>query len=122
MARQSFEIAPREKKYGFLLVVCLAFTALLMYRLHLGQPIRNTVFLLPLALFTMMLIIKRLADPKTISLTVTPEGMELHYNQGRVRISWLDVEAVGASSYAAIDIIGIRLKSYDRYLEACLLP
>lgn len=118
MARQALEIAPKEKKYWFLLVVCLAFTVLLVYRLYLGRPIRNTIFSLPLAVFTIILILKRIGRPKEVSLTVTPEGMEFHYKQGKVRIPWFDIQAVGAYAFASKDTVGIRLKNYNRYLEA----
>lgn len=117
MARQSLEIAPREKKHWFLLIVSVAFTGLLLYRLYLEQPIRNTVILLPLAVFTAMLLLKRFGTTKTVSLTVDPEGMSFHYKQGTSYISWFDIETIGASSYASKDIVGIRLKNYDRYLE-----
>ena len=118
MPRQSLDIIPRERKYWLLLVVCLAFTALLVYRLCLGQPIRGTLFSLPLAFFAIFLILKRFKSPKTVSLTITPEGLEFHYLQGNMIIPWTDVRAVGAFSFGSKDMVGIRLKSYDHYLEA----
>jgi hypothetical protein len=54
---------------------------------------------------------------RKVSMVVTPEGIEQRYVEGKAFIPWPDVEKAGIISMFANKMVGIRLKSYDRYLE-----
>ena len=54
---------------------------------------------------------------RRVSMVLTPEGIEQRYAEGIASIPWSDVERVGILSIFSNKMVGIRLKSYDRYLD-----
>ena len=50
------------------------------------------------------------------SMVRMPERLEQITIDGAARLPWGEIEAVGASSYLGIKLIGLRLRTYDSYL------
>ena len=54
---------------------------------------------------------------RKVTLVLTSEGLEQRYPEGSAHIPWQDVEQVGLVSAYSTTMPGIRLNSYDEYLD-----
>lgn len=54
---------------------------------------------------------------RKVTLVLTPAGIEFHYIQGTTFVPWTDVEKIGIVSVFSNKMVGIRLNSYDRFLN-----
>jgi hypothetical protein len=54
---------------------------------------------------------------RKVPIVLTPRGLEQRYAEGTAFIPWEYIERVGIVSVASSKMVGIRLRSYDRYLE-----
>lgn len=112
-----FEVRPKAVRNAIILSVgCGAFTLGGLWMLFSGE---NTLAgLLCVAFFGGGGIygIPRMARRK-VSMVLTAEGIEQRYPEGRAFIPWVDVEAVGIVGVLTTKLVGIRLSSYDHYLN-----
>ncbi len=112
------EVRPRATRNSIVLAVgCGAFTALGVWMLLSGEEV--LIGLLGVAFFggfgffyALPRVLRR-----RISMVLTPEGIEQRYPEGSAFLRWSDVEKVGICSVFSQRMVGIRLKSYDRYLD-----
>jgi Protein of unknown function (DUF2982) len=117
MTQETFEVRPKTLKNAALLAIGSAmFTAVGAWLVFSGEGV--LAGLLAIAFFGGVGIY---AIPKMlrrkVSLVLTPEGIEQRYAEGSAHIPWSDIEQVGIVSMFSNKLVGIRLKSYDRYLE-----
>jgi hypothetical protein len=54
---------------------------------------------------------------RDVSMVLSFQGLQLRWPQGQAFVPWADVEQVGIVSIASSKGVGIRLRSYDRYLN-----
>lgn len=54
---------------------------------------------------------------REVSMVLSAEGIEQRYPQGTAFIPWYDVENIGIVSMFSNKMVGIRLTSYNRYLN-----
>ena len=54
---------------------------------------------------------------RDVSMVLSSEGIKQQYAQGSTFIPWDDVEKIGIVSMFSNKMVGIRLSSYDRYLN-----
>lgn len=54
---------------------------------------------------------------RKVSMVLSANGIELFYPQGSAFIAWADVEEIGIVRILSTKLVGIRLRSYDRYLK-----
>lgn len=54
---------------------------------------------------------------RKVSMVLSDNGIELFYPQGSAFIPWADVEQCGIVRVFSTKLVGIRLRSYDRYLK-----
>ena len=57
-----------------------------------------------------------------IAIVLTPEHLEYRCKNGTTYTPWSDIESVGVIKVMSRDHVGIRLKSYDYYLESMSPP
>lgn len=116
MAPQIMEIRPKAKRNATLLGVgCALFAIAGLWMMFSGEEI-FAGFLAMIFGGVGLYFIPRLLR-RQVSIALTPENIELRYPEGNAYIPWVDVDKVGAFSIFTNKMVGIRLKSYDRYLN-----
>jgi len=114
---QSLEVRPRVLRNAILTGIgCAIFSVAGLWMILSGEQI--LVGLLSLAFFGGggLYAIPRMLR-RTVSLELTREGIEWRYPQGKAVVPWVDVESIGIVSLFSNKMVGIRLRSYDRYLN-----
>lgn len=117
MTTQTLEIRPKAKKNAILVAICCAlFSILGLWMVFSGKGVfaglLTIVFFGGGGFYAIPKMLRR-----QVSMALTPEGIEQRYAEGNAYIPWTDVEKVGIISMFSNKMVGIRLKSYDRYLE-----
>ncbi|MCX7113402.1 MAG: DUF2982 domain-containing protein [Proteobacteria bacterium] len=117
MTTQTIEVRPKASKNATLVAIgCAIFTIAGLGMVFSGEEV--FAGLLGIVLFGgggLYGIPKMLR--RRVSMVLTPEGIEQRYAEGSAYIPWSDVEKVGIISMFSNKMVGIRLKSYDRYLD-----
>jgi hypothetical protein len=113
---QAFEVRPRAKRNAVIVAVLSAlFTFGGLWMLLSGQDA------LPALLGTALGVLGLSAAPKMwrrdVSMILTQQGLEQRYPKGSTLIAWTDVEQIGVMRVATNKMVGVRLRSYDRYLN-----
>jgi Protein of unknown function (DUF2982) len=117
MSAPPLEIRPKTSSNAALLGIgCAAFTLGGIWMVLSGEGV--FVGLLSIVFFGGggLVAIPRLLRRK-VSFVLTSEALEQRYPEGSAYIPWRDVEQVGLASVFSTTMAGIRLKSYDKYLE-----
>ncbi len=115
-AEQRFEVRPKARRNAAIFAVLSAsFVIAGAWMLSSGQGV------LPGLLATAFGLLGLSVAPRMwrreISMVLTREGLEQRYPKGRSLIPWKDVEQIGVMRVATAKMVGIRLRSYDRYLN-----
>jgi hypothetical protein len=99
-----------------MVIGCAIFTLIGLWMLFSGEDVITgflaVVFFGGGGLYAILKILHR-----PVSMVLTSEGIEQRYAEGSAYIPWSDVEKVGIFSIFANKIVGIRLNSYDSYLD-----
>jgi hypothetical protein len=110
------EIRPKTRRNALLLGVgCAAFTVmgltLVMFAGAVYVGLLAILFFGGGGLWALPKLLRR-----KVSMRLTGEGLHQCYEQGTTHIPWFDVEKVGIISMFGNKMVGVRLKTYDRYL------
>ena len=113
---ERFEVRPSAKRNSIIVGIgCALFTLASIAIIISGENILAGV--VGVAFFG---LIGFWAVPKMwrrdVSMVLTRQGIEQKYAQGSTLIPWPDVEKIGIYRVARTKMVGIRLRSYDRYL------
>ena len=116
MATRTIEIRPKAKKNAVLVGIgCALFSIAGLWMVFSGEEVLAgllaIVFFGGGGFYAIPKLLRR-----QVSMALTPEGIEQRYAEGNAYIPWSDVEKVGIISIFSNKMVGIRLKSYDRYL------
>jgi len=111
------EIHPKVRRNAILVAIgCALFTIAGIWMVFSGEKVfaglLSIIFFGGGGLYAIPKMLRR-----KVSMVLTPEGIEQRYVEGKAFIPWPDVEKAGIISMFANKMVGIRLKSYDRYLE-----
>lgn len=117
MTPQTIEVRPKVNKNATLMTIgCAIFTIAGLWMVFSGEEVfaglLAIVFFGGGGLYAIPKMLRR-----KVSLVLTPEGIEQRYAEGSAYIPWSDVEKVGIVSVFSNKMVGIRLTSYDRYLD-----
>ena len=117
MAAQTIEVHPNVSRNVVIAVIgCTAFTVGGFWMLLSGEEMLAgllcVVFFGGGGIYGVPEMLRR-----RVTMVLTPEGIEQRYVEGNAYIPWADVESVGIVSVAASKMVGIRLKTYDHYLD-----
>ncbi len=112
-----FEVRPKVRRNAILVALgCGLFTIIGLWMIFSGEEI--------LAGFLGVIIFGGgglYAIPKMlrrdVSMVLSFQGIQQRWPQGRAFVPWADVEQVGIVSIFSNKMVGIRLRSYDRYLN-----
>jgi hypothetical protein len=116
MVTETIEIRPKTGRNAILLGIgCAAFTVMgLTLVISAGAVFVGLLAILFFGGGGLWAIPKLLR--RRVSMRLTGEGLHQCYEQGTTHIPWRDVEEVGITSMFGNKMVGIRLKTYDRYL------
>ena len=112
-----FEVRPKTLRNAVLLgALCAIFCIVGLGLIFSGANI--PVGLLALLIFggAGVYAIPKLLRRK-VSMVLSADGIELRYPQGSAFVPWADVEQIGTARISTTKMVGIRLRSYDRYLN-----
>ncbi len=112
-----FVVRPRWWLLAITAAGCLGFTAMGLMMIASGEVLETLVGLLAVALFGGGGVLSGLfvARRGLSHLTLTPAGIEPATGG---MLPWEDIEAVGTARVETTKLLGVRLKSYDRYLAS----
>jgi hypothetical protein len=118
--RPSVEIRPKSLRNGILAVLgCSIFTIGGAFMLASGEPktmlagLLSIVFFGGFGLFSIPKIMRR-----KISFVLTSDGLKQVAPAGSAYIAWSDIESIGVVSIFRTRLVGVRLKTYDRYIAS----
>jgi hypothetical protein len=117
---ERLEIRPKAARNAVLVAAgCLAFVVMGAWMVFGQRALEyRAVGVLSVVLFGCGLTQIPLLARRKVTLVLTPDALEQVYPQGVMTIPWADVAAVGVTSTGrGRPMAGIRLHSYDRYLE-----
>jgi hypothetical protein len=119
-ALQRIEIRPKTKRNAIILVAIAGFFVLGAISILQNEASGTQEYLIALAslLFfgggTLVALPRMLRRP--VSMVLAPEGLQQVTIWGSASVPWSDVEAVGVSHFMGQKMLGVRLRTYDRYL------
>jgi hypothetical protein len=122
-SRQSLarlEIRPKTgRNVLFLVVGCFAFTIAGFFMIRTGEVEKIAVGVLSVVFFGGggLITAPKLMRRK-ISMVLSEHGVEQIAPHGSAFIPWVDVEKLGTTSIFGNDFVGVRMGSYDRYIES----
>lgn len=116
MAAQTVEIRPKVGRNVILVaILCIIFTLIGFAMLCSGEEIFGGLMAILFfgggGAYAVPTLLRR-----RVPMTLTPEGIAQRYPQGTAFIPWADIEQIGLMSIYSTELVGIRLKSYNRYL------
>lgn len=118
--RPIVEIRPKSLRNGILAILgCSIFTIVGAFMLASGEPktmlagLLSIVFFGGFGLFTIPKIMRR-----KISFVLTSDGLKQVAPAGSANIAWSDIESIGVVSIFRTQLVGVRLKTYDRYIAS----
>jgi hypothetical protein len=117
---QRIEIRPKTKRNAIIVVVIAAFFVLGAISILQNEASGTQEYLIALAslLFfgggTLIALPRMLRRP--VSMMLAPEGLQQVTIWGSASVPWPDVEAVGVARFMGQKMLGVKLRSYDRYL------
>jgi len=114
------EIKPKSRRNGiFGILGCSMFTIGGVLMLATGEPLTMFAGLVSVVFFGGggLLTIPKLMRRK-ISFVLTSDGLQQVALVGSAYIAWSDVESVGVASMSGTHLVGVRLKTYDRYIAS----
>lgn len=121
MAPKTVEVHPRVIRNATIVTIgCAAFTILVFWILLAGESAKEIfVGLLCIMFFGGggFYSVPKLLRRK-VPMVLAPHGLEQRYAEGTSSIPWGDIERVGIVSIARNKMVGIRLKTYDHYLDS----
>jgi hypothetical protein len=117
MVARSIEIRPKTVKNAILMgICCTLFSIAGLWMIFFNEEIFVGLLVITFfgigGLFAIPKILRR-----KVTMVLTPQGLEQHYAEGIAFIPWSDVEMVGIIPKFSIKMVGIRLRSYDRYIN-----
>lgn len=112
-----FEVRPKARRNAILLAAgCGVFTIGGLWMIFSSEEILAgfvaVIFFGGMGLYSIPKILRR-----DVSMVLSSQGIEQRWPQGSAFIPWADVEKVGIVSMFSNKMVGIRLRSYDRYLN-----
>lgn len=111
------EVRPRNTRNAVIVgVLCLAFTAVGIAIVMSGENIRAG--LLAVAFFGGggLYGIRRMSR-RPVTMVLSEAGLQQCYPEGNTTIPWEDIEQVGICRVSGTRMVGIRLRTYDRFLD-----
>jgi Protein of unknown function (DUF2982) len=117
---ERLEIKPKTaRNVTFLIIGDFLFTAMGFYMISTGETQNIASGLLCIVFFGGggLIMIPKLLRRK-VSMVLTREEMEQITPYGKAHIRWIDVEKLGVVSLFANKMVGIRLRSYDAYVQS----
>lgn len=116
MTVETVEIRPKVGRNVFLVaILCIIFTLIGFAMLCSGDEIVGGLMAILFfgggGAYAIPTLLRR-----RVPMTLTAEGIAQRYPQGSAFIPWADVEQIGLMSIYSTELVGLRLKSYERYL------
>lgn len=117
MTAQTIEVRPKvNKNVTWMVITCSIFTLIGFWMVLSGEEIFAGILAIVFFGGGGIYAIPKMMRRK-VSMVLTPEGIEQRYEEGSAHIPWVDVEKVGIISMFSNKMVGIRLNSYDSYLN-----
>ena len=114
------EIKPKSRRNAVLLLIgCGVFVVAGAWMVVEPETLLDQIIGLVSILFfgvAGIIAVPRLLRRKN-SMVLTPEALEQVTIYGNATVPWSDVEHIGRVRYLGQSFLGVRLKSYDRYLQ-----
>ncbi len=115
-----FEVRPRAAINAILATIgCAGFTLAGIGIILSGAKVAVLAGLLSIFFFGVggLYAIPRLAR-RRVAMVLTRAGIEQCYQEGSTFIPWGDVETIGVFKIASTKMVGVRLRTYERYLSS----
>jgi Protein of unknown function (DUF2982) len=118
-AFNKFEVKPKANSNAVLLsILCLLFIIGSIFAISTGEMEAISAGLFALALFGLcQLRVPKLWHRK-VSMALSPRGLEQVTFYGTAIIPWQDIERIGTIRIYGNRVVGLQLRSYDRYLRS----
>lgn len=118
---RTIEIRPKLGATAFLIGAgCLVFTTSGLWLIfYLGKPADIAVGLLSILFFGggSIFVFTKLFRRKN-SLMLTPEGIIQYFPYGSTFLPWEDIEDIGIFNVGMTEMVGVRLKTREKYLNS----